>query len=195
MVTEQQNSIRPPINSAEELDNRFDALISFHRETLSERVIVDHSEEVLEELKACRSLPYFTEKHAELLAKVADTTDKMVSFVDAVEEMATMKDLDEYQEIHLLFSNLLDDFATFSVSKRINKEMRELVSKRSGLTTTTASKRRGELERRAPECRKGHRMTLRQEKDGSEWFWGCSQYPKCDLTKPLNDVDAERINA
>ena len=51
-------------------------------------------------------------------------------------------------------------------------------------------------EKDAPECPQHHiKMTLKLDKMGKPWFWGCPRYPECDITKDYSStIKGEKEN-
>jgi len=169
-----------------------DALLRFQQDTVSEQRILEHSEAVLAALDARleQEPAAFTEDDLKGLEAARLTVSRLEDFQNAQEDMQQLHDLDDYTDLMNILTELSGAFAEAEVGKRIKKEIRELHGRRAGLSETRRSRLLAKLARQAPNCPSGHKMELRQ---GDDWFWGCSLYPKCRETKELEDAAAEEL--
>jgi topoisomerase-like DNA binding C4 zinc finger protein len=135
----------------------------------------------------------FADDQIDFLKQVRTAVVHLRRFIDLQEELEGAIGLDEYnealQELRLLDSKLADT----AISRRVKKEIRQLIERRSEVISYEQSRRNTRvtnvllrLEEKAGSCPNGknHRLQIRQGKNG--YFWGCSAFPSCWYTRPLS---------
>ncbi len=144
----------------------------------------------------------FSDKQVEFLKRVRESTAHLRRFIDLREELTGLIGLDEYnqgmEELELLSTKLADT----AVSKRVKKEIRQLIERRHEVTEFEESKENSRLtnrilvlEENADYCPRGktHRLQIRQGKN--RFFWGCNAFPSCWYTRPLTRDELARLEA
>jgi hypothetical protein len=120
--------------------------------------------------------------------------DNLRKFIELNDELSDVVDLE-----HLYF--LLDELTSiravlkdYAVSKRIEKEIRELnlkvpsyVERKQTERNYELNSRFANLEKNSPKCAYGHDMVIRQG-GANSYFWGCNRFPECFSTKQISSL-------
>lgn len=138
----------------------------------------------------------FTNESIQFLKSLNVVESALREFIEALDEKDLIHTHDDAQELACRFGELGEQLAPYLVTKRAEKEMRELISKAKTLPFSAV--RAGEidfhhrlshLENSGKKCRKcGAKMVLRESQHG--YFWGCSTFPKCFGKRWLSSEEA-----
>lgn len=140
----------------------------------------------------------FSAEVVAFLKDVAALEGVLREFIDALDDMAWVRTRDDAQELATRFQELSERLRPHLVTKRAEKEVRELVERSKSLPFAAVAeadadyrRRLARLEQHAPVCHRcKNKMVLRESQHGL--FWGCSSFPQCFarswLTKAENAV-------
>jgi hypothetical protein len=169
-----------------------------------------HSEEALHKTLATqldalrdvyrRNRGAFLPGHIAFLKTVGQMDKAVLTFIELKEELEDVYDIADYTRLMAILGDIWIVLRGTAVAKRVEKEMRGLREKWPALEQQSLvlegmkiSAKLSQLERKAPHCRRGHRMIIR--KGESEYFWGCSEFPHCFLTRKLARGEEDFLNA
>lgn len=167
----------------------------------NERALLELIDNGLCELRSGyrQSRSEFSEEAILFLKSLSAIQDALREFIEAIEEKNWVHTRDDAHEMATRFHEFNVRLSPHIVSKRAEKEMRELVAKSMMLPfaaiiegNSDFSRRKNALEKIAKPCRKcGSRMVLRESQYGL--FWGCSTFPKCFSRRWLSAEDTEHL--
>ena len=147
-----------------------------------------------------RNRAVFSQKHIAFLKTVGQMDKVVLTFIELKEELEDVYDRADYARLMAILGDIRNALRDSAVAKRVEKEMRGLREKLPDLEQQNIvregmkiSAKVSQLERSAPNCRRGHRMIIR--KGESEYFWGCSEFPHCFLTRQLARGEEDFLNA
>jgi len=169
-----------------------------------------HSEEELHrtlstQLNALRDIyrrnrAAFSQEHIAFLKTVGQMDKAVLTFIELKEELEDVYDRADYARLMASLGDIRNALRGSAVAKRVEKEMRRLREQLPDLEEQNIvregmriSAKIVQLELNAPNCRRGHRMIIR--KGESEYFWGCSEFPHCFLTRQLARGEEDFLNA
>jgi hypothetical protein len=142
----------------------------------------------------------FSPEHIAFLKTVGEMDKAVLTFIELKEELEDVYDIADYARLMAILGDIWIALRGSAVAKRVEKEMRGLREKLPVLEKQSLvlegmkiSAKISQLERKAPNCRRGHRMIIR--KGESEYFWGCSEFPHCFLTRKLARREEDFLNA
>ena len=179
-----------------------DGLVQVLREVYSEEELHKTLSTQLDALRDIyrRNRVAFSQEHIAFLKTVGQMDKAVMAFIELKEELEDVYDIEDYARLMATLGDIRNALRGSAVAKRIEKEMRELREKLPDLEQqkivvegTKISTKILQLEQNAPCCRRGHHMILR--KSESEYFWGCSEFPHCFLTKRLTRGEEEFLNS
>ena len=162
-------------------------LVGVVSDEVNENLLVEEGEKLLIELR--KSWRYEKEKFSnddiETLQKLAKRIEAVKIFIQEQEEFPYVYVKEDADEIIARLYSVVKQIDGLKVAARVHKEIRELLEKKSNLPSQDVQQRSVELSRaisalnsNAPSCKKcGSRMVLRQ--GNSDYFWGCSKFPRC----------------
>lgn len=135
----------------------------------------------------------------EFLKLLSPLQEALREFIDAVEDKGSIRTREDAQDLASRFAELRDKLSPHLVSKRADKEMREVIAKSKTLPFGAVvagdvefQKRRIRLESAAKPCQKcGAKMVLRESQYG--YFWGCGDFPTCFASRWLSPEDSESL--
>jgi ssDNA-binding Zn-finger/Zn-ribbon topoisomerase 1 len=153
-----------------------------------------------EKLKDLESSPEYTYNSLSFddkktIEKYNEYLKYLETFIDLKDEINNIADFMHYKEVKNDLERLAEIFNGCAVSKRIDKELRELNEKIPDINQkerlikdSKLNSKIHQLEKRCPKCPRKHNMVIRQGGvDG--WFWGCSRFPDCFFTKKLSNKE------
>ena len=140
----------------------------------------------------------FCEDHLAFLNSLASVSDHLRTFVEIKEELADVRGLKHYGFLMNRLAELRGALASFAVSQRVGKEIRELNKKLPDIRQKDEAKEQSrisarivDLEQEAPHCWRHHRMVIREGQYG--YFLGCSRFPTCEQTKQLKPEERDKL--
>lgn len=127
----------------------------------------------------------FTADDVVTLKDIGGILDAISEFIEEQEGFEYISSKEEVDEVIGRLYYITEKVDGLNVSSRVHKEIRELLERKSTLPSRASSQREFELKRavanldaNAPACKKcGSTMVLRES--NSDYFWGCSTFPKC----------------
>ena len=141
----------------------------------------------------------FSQEHIAFLKTVGQMDKAVMTFIELKEELEDVYDIEDYTRLMAILEDIQNALRGSAVAKRVEKETRELREKLPDLAQQNIvvegmkiSAKIRQLERNAPNCKRRHRMIIRQGE--SEYFWGCSEFPHCFLTERLTRKEEEFLN-
>jgi hypothetical protein len=147
-----------------------------------------------------RNRAAFSQEHITFLKTIGQMDKAVLTFIELKEELEDVYDIADYTRLMSILGDIWAALRGAAVVKRVEKEMRELRERLPDLEKqhillagVKLSTKLSQLEHNAPNCRRGHRMIIRQ--GGSEYFWGCSEFPHCFLTRQLARGETDFLNA
>jgi hypothetical protein len=167
--------------------------------TISEKVLLAETNDRLGRLRAAypNNRRAFDRDSIQFLKEVRAFSVALAEFVAACEEAQDVASVAECKDLIDRLTRLQRELANAAVSRRIEKEIRELKSRIPVIAASERHSResrfyarKAELEEKAPRCSRGHAMVIRSVESGM--FWGCTQYPFCRNTASLS-VEQERL--
>jgi|RhiMetdeSRZDD1v2_1073273.scaffolds.fasta_scaffold87841_4 hypothetical protein len=179
-----------------------DELVQVLREVHSEEELHKTLSTQLDALRDVyrRNRVAFSPEHIGFLKTVGRMDKAVLAFIELKEELEDVYDIADYTRLMGILGDIWIALRGFAVAKRVEKEMRGLCEtlpalEKQGLVLEgmKISAKISQLEREAPNCRRGHRMIIR--KGESEYFWGCSEFPHCFLTRKLARGEKDFLNA
>lgn|SRR5262249_5748112 len=169
-----------------------DGLVQVLREVYSEEELHKTLSTQLDALRDVyrRNRVAFSQEYIAFLKTVGQMDKAVLTFIELKEELEDVYDIADYTRLMATFGDIWIALRGSAVAKRVEKEMRGLREKLPALKKQSLvlegmkiSAKLIQLERKAPNCRRGHRMIIRKRE--SEYFWGCSEFPHCFLTRKL----------
>ena len=152
------------------------------------RVIADRLTALRQSYPSHRSL--FTPSDIEFLKSLAVISDHLRAFLELHEELVSVKNINEYEDIVGRLSRAKNALACFPVARRIAKEIRGLNERLPAIRQQVEAQRQFrlnarilDLEQNPRRCPSRHPMVIREGTRGH--FWGCSRYPFCSATAQL----------
>jgi hypothetical protein len=135
------------------------------------------------------------------LRRAASLADAIHEFRDAIDEASDARTRDEAMDVAWLLESLRTRLWPPVLTKRLDKELREL-AERAALLPEAHILKRGAVQRRivmeletaaAPCMRCGKRAVLRETANGA--FWGCSAFPRCFASRPLKQHEWKSLQS
>ena len=174
------------------------ALDSKTKESELLTLIENRLSELRQRYKSNRS--EFTGEEIEFLKSLSPLQEALREFGEAIEEKEWVRTRDDAQELASRFGELRDRLSPYLVSKRAEKEIRDILASAQALPFAAVSagqaefgRRRATLENSAKACVKcGAKMVLRESQHG--YFWGCSTFPRCFSRKWLSKDESEQLS-
>jgi predicted RNA-binding Zn-ribbon protein involved in translation (DUF1610 family) len=126
------------------------------------------------------------------LQRIARLADAIHEFRDSIDDAVDARTKDEAMDVASQLESLRTRLWPPMLAMRLDKELREVAEQATSLPEAQILKRSSlrrrivtELQSAAAPCPKcGQRLVLREARDGS--FWGCSTFPRCFWSRPLN---------
>jgi hypothetical protein len=126
------------------------------------------------------------------LQRAARLAEAIHEFRDTVDDASDARTRDEAMDAAWQLESLRSRLWPPMLAARLDKELRELAERAASLPEAHTLRRGAirrkivvELESAAPPCtRCGKRVVLRETADDA--FWGCSAFPRCFSSRPLN---------
>ncbi len=152
-----------------------------------EQELLESIEDALQRLRAvyrCRK-DDFTPEVLTFLKGMSPVADALREFVDVLQGMEDVRTCDDAEELAAQLHQVAEQLGDYTVRKRVEKEIRELVEQAKVLPSAETVRSDAELrrkilllERQAQPCRRcNSSMVLRESQHG--YFWGCAQFPQC----------------
>jgi hypothetical protein len=179
-----------------------DGLVQVLREVHSEEELHKTLSTQLDALRDVyrRNRGALSPEHIAFLKTVGQMDKAVLTFIELKEELEDVYDIADYTRLMAILRDLWIALRGCAVTKRVEKEMRGLREKWPALEQQSLvlegmkfSAKLSQLERKAPNCRRGHRMIIRKGESG--YFWGCSEFPHCFLTRKLARGEEDFLNA
>ncbi len=155
--------------------------------TYCEQKLVSRGEEILRELRSKwkKERASFTSDIVAELKTYSEAIEAIKDFELEKEDFNYLRSKEDIDDVIANVFQILDKLASFPVSKKIAKDVRDLELKRQTLPNSderVVERKKSEAERtlksNPPQCKKcGQNMMLR-EGNGS-YFWGCRDFPTC----------------
>ena len=127
----------------------------------------------------------FTKSDIQLLSKISLSIDAVQEFNDTLEIFPYLEDKEDVDETIGTLYSVIEKIEGYAVTARVQKEIRELLIKKSNLPSRelrehdlNLSRALNQLNNRNRKCKKcGAKMVIREGNTG--YFWGCSTFPNC----------------
>jgi hypothetical protein len=168
-------------------------------ENANERQLLNFIEESLCLLRTIyrESRAEFTDEAILFLKLLTSIQDSLRELIETIEEKDWIRTRDDAQELAARFAELKERLTPHLVSKRAEKELREVVAGAEFLpvaavvaSETNFRDLRSQLESRVQPCQKcGSKMLIREGQHG--FFWGCSAFPKCFSRRSMSAEESK----
>lgn len=157
-----------------------------HKE-INEKILTSKGEELIGSLRECWKIQRdnFSEGDIQLLKKISYQLEALQDFIEILEDFPYLTTKDDVDETIGSLYSVVEKVDDLAVNARIQKEIRELIERKSSLPSKI--EREGDknlsdainrLDSNAPICKKcGSSMVIRE--GNGAYFWGCSMFPKC----------------
>lgn len=142
----------------------------------------------------------FSEEQISFLKTVRFICSRLTRFIELQEELSDRIDLEEYNSAMRELKAMNEELRDFGVVRRVRKEIRQLVERRSEVLQQEEMRRGArltdeilKLEENAgpcPKC-KSDRLEIKQGKNGC--FWGCRAFPCCWYARPLTAAELTHL--
>jgi ssDNA-binding Zn-finger/Zn-ribbon topoisomerase 1 len=165
--------------------------------TISEDTLYKIISEKLKKVENSQSHIYesLDEKDKKALKTLSSYLEHLDAFINLKEELNDIADLQHFMELRGGLKKLAEIFSGYPVSKRIQKELRELNekfpairNKAQQIQDSKLNLKIAKLEKNGPKCPRKHNMVVRQG-EPDEYFWGCSHFPDCFFTRKLSNKE------
>ncbi|HLJ46651.1 MAG TPA: hypothetical protein VKU01_11620 [Bryobacteraceae bacterium] len=138
----------------------------------------------------------FTLADIDFLRSLSPIAESLQSFIGLREELEAVDSLHEHAELVGRLKRIRNVLGDLPLSRKINKELRELNDKRDRLFESDQARRNFRLDSRVTElnlgnrgCKHNHPMAIRKGALG--FFWGCTHYPFCQETARLSQAQIQ----
>ena len=179
-------------------------------ESLKHKVKTEVHEDVLKKVLVFRNHQFrdafekepsrFSEQHIAFVDEMVALLDQVEQFQTIQEDMETVYDREDYDEIMESLEFLHAQFEGMALQQRVAREIREMQTRLPQIRLAEDTKKHNQLNTRmvrlnhsAPKCTKGHPMVVREGPHG--FFWGCSRYPDCHSHKRLSPEELSTVEA
>ena len=117
-------------------------------------------------------------------------------FIELKEELASVSDLKEYDEMDSRLTQALAPLAHYPVGRRIAKELRGLKERLPAIREQDEARQQDRrnvriLDFQPRQCPRHHPMVVREGSRG--YFWGCTSYPFCSATGQLTHEENDLL--
>jgi hypothetical protein len=181
------------LNSPESLALYISELLSILATEVREALVAQEVRARLVVLREAykRNKKIFSSEQIQWLQDVRAKGEIIQSFIELKEEFELANDTQDFQDLLAKLSQLRQSLHGTGVARRIDKEIRSLRERFPDLLQNEAIAKAtmqisviNELDRKAPTCPRGHKMTIRSGPTG--YFWGCSEFPNCFTSQQLS---------
>jgi hypothetical protein len=133
----------------------------------------------------------FSDTQINYLKNIAEINKTLKRYIDLKSYINMISSTESYIELDNEFKQLQVYFKNYAIVHDIGESKRRLKSRIPDINMSHEKKEEKDLiykilslEKNAPNCPRGHQMTIRQGEYG--YFWGCSSFPNCHHTKNLS---------
>lgn len=178
-----------------------DSLKALVLKEVNENKIVESGEEVICSLRSAwrSNKNSFSDCDVDTIKELKRKIKAIKKFIEEKRDFPDVLTKEEAEEAVGRLYSIVEKVDGLQVSGRINKEIRELIERKSNLPSQAVTQRTSELRRamaslssRSPTCIKcDSNMVLRE--GNSDFFWGCSIFPQCWRKKRLTKEELRML--
>ncbi len=184
-----QNAAADTLELMIQIHETINELTGLLKNETGERHLLDHGTKLIESLRKAWKVQKneFSQDIINSLQKSASQLEAISEFIEEEEDFGCIDTQDDADETIGRLYPLIELTEGLAVAGRINKEIRELVERKSSLPPRTLKQHETELKNiinklnaNAPTCKRKNcdcKMVIRQ--GNGAYFWGCSAFPKC----------------
>jgi hypothetical protein len=181
----------------EEIQN----LLNLLANELDEKELVKDANDIIKSLREQWKIKkeLFAEYDIANLKIASEQIKSIEIFIEEMEEFEFIDSSDEVDEVIGKLYPVVESTSKLKISERVKKEIRELLTRRSSLKSTTSKNKSNALRNginalntNKPKCKKcGAGMVLRE--GNGTFFWGCPTFPKCWGRKWLTKDELNKL--